>query len=146
MAFYVNAGTMHSGNRCITLLKANLKLREHVPFPFPFKNCVCFGISEMVKVSCVPGENSGGGGSIVSFYCVVVFISAFLSLLFSHAGKHVGGKNSRREMEMGRGKLWKHAGELNSRLCFPVGPLLRFGSPRIYDVFLSDSAGLCIRF
>ena len=87
---------MHSGNRCITLLKANLKLREHVPFPFAFKNCVCFGISEMVKVSCVPGENSGGGGSIVSFYCVVVFISAFFSFLLSR------GKTCRREKQQAR--------------------------------------------
>ena len=95
MAFYVNAGFMHSGNRCITL-QANLKLREYVPFPFPFKNCVCFGISEMVKVSCLPGESSDGGGSIVSFYCVVVFISAFLSLFLSRR------KTCRREKQQAR--------------------------------------------
>ena len=76
-------------NPNITIRTSKLEIEVR---PFPFKYSVCFGISEVVKVSYVPGGNTGVASLLQR--CRLRFDIPFPSPLglFSHPEKHVDGK------------------------------------------------------
>ena len=114
-----------------------------------FKYSVCFGISELVKVSYVPGGNAGVVPLLLRCRLHFEFDIPFPPRFCFHIPKNMSTGTQRARNRERRKKGPRSPGSTGSgpitRIGPPLSPILRFGSPdnparRIYDVLLHPAA------